>query len=91
MSEHIREDLAGNWICVCGNTADYAGFRPYRDGREVEESELHWTGLDWNGHDMACRVCRRVVNGWQAEPGPDGDLRILVIARPDDIAWLEED
>ncbi len=84
--EYVEESAVGDWLCTCGNRTDDEGFYPYRDGRQVEESDP-----DWNGHDMACRVCRRVVNGWQAEPGPDGDLRILVIARPDDIAWLEED
>jgi hypothetical protein len=85
MSEHIREDLAGNWICLCGNTADHDGFRPYRDGREVEESDP-----DWNGHDAACRRCGRVVNGWQAAEGDDGELLVPVVDHPAAIAWREE-
>lgn len=82
MTEWITETLAGDWVCVCGNTPDMDGFWPYREGYEVSPSHP-----DWNGHDLACRSCRRVVNGWRAE-GPGGSIRLPVIDRPDAITWL---
>ena len=84
MAEWITETLAGDWVCICGNGPDAQGFWPYWEGYEVSPSHP-----DWNGHDLACRSCRRVVNGWRAE-GPDGSIRLPVIDRPDRIVWLED-
>jgi hypothetical protein len=86
MAEWIVESATGGtWRCICGNTEDHEGFPPYREGREVEPSDP-----DWNGHDVACRRCRRVINGWQATDAPDGSIRLPVIDRPDAIVWLED-
>lgn len=86
MAEHILESLAGDWVCVCGNTPDMDGFLPYRNGREVAPDDP-----GWNGHDMACRTCRRVVNGWEGvADAPDGAMWLPVIDRPDTITWLED-
>lgn len=83
MAEWITETLAGDWVCLCGNTPDAQGFWPYHDGRQVEASDP-----EWDGHASACRSCRRVV-GWQAEMS-HGNIRLLVIDRPDAIVWLED-
>ena len=86
MAEWITESATGGtWTCPCGNTTDRRGFLPYRDGRQVDASDP-----EWNGHDVACRSCRRVVDGWQAVDAPDGSIRLPVIDRPDRIVWLED-
>lgn len=85
MAEWITETLANDWVCLCGNTPDMDGFWPYWEGYEVSPSHP-----DWNGHDMACRRCRRVVDGWQAVDAIDGSIRLPVIDRPDTIVWLED-
>lgn len=85
MAEWITETLADDWVCVCGNTPDMDGFWPYMDGREVDASDP-----GWNGHDVACRSCRRVVDGWQAQDAPDGSIRLPVIDRPARITWLDD-
>ena len=86
MAEWITESATGGtWTCLCGNTEDHEGFPPYRDGREVTPYDK-----GWNGHDVACRRCRRVVNGWQAIDAPDGSILLPVIDRPARIVWLDD-
>ena len=85
MTEWIYESLAGDWLCVCGNTPDAQGFWPYADGHQVDASDPRW-----DGHASACRRCRRIVGGWNAEERADGSIRLPVIDRPDTIVWLED-
>jgi hypothetical protein len=86
MAEYIIESATGGtWRCCCGNTEDFEGFPPYSEGYEVRSDDP-----DWNGHDLACRRCRRVVNGWQAIDAPDGSIRLPVIDRPARIVWLDD-
>lgn len=86
MAEWITESATGGtWTCLCGNTEDFEGFPPYWDGYEVRSDDP-----DWNGHYVACRRCRRVVDGWQAIDAPDGSILLPVIDRPARIVWLED-